>query len=66
MIEQHSNYIKQKKKNKTSKKDLKEAFSILFVDTTEGYSDLDLFKMKWTNKLEATITINKTILPLYR
>ena len=54
------------KKHKTSKKDLKEAFSIIFVDTTKNYSDLDFLESKWINKLEATININKTILPLYR
>ena len=54
------------KKHKTSKKDFKEAFSIIFVDTTKNYSDLNFFKTKWINKLEATININKTILQLHR
>ena len=54
------------KKHKTSKKYLKEAISIIFVDTTNNYSNLDFLESKWINKLEATIDINKTILPLYR
>ena len=54
------------KKHKTSKKNLKEAFSVIFVGTTNNYSDLDFLESKWINKLEATININKTILPLYR
>ena len=49
------------KKHKTLKKDLKVAFSTIFVDTTNNYSDLDFFESKWINKLEATININKTI-----
>ena len=32
------------KKDKTSKKGLKETFSIIFVDTTRNYSDLNFFK----------------------
>ena len=54
------------KKHKTSKKDLREAFLVIFVDTTNNYSDLDFLESKWINKLEATINISKTILPLYR
>ena len=54
------------RKHKTSKKDLKEAFSIIFVDANNNYSDLDVLESKWINKLEATININKTILPLQR
>ena len=34
------------KKHKTSKKDLKEAFSIIFLDTTKNYSDLDFLEIK--------------------
>ena len=52
------------KKHKTSKEDLKEAFLIIFVDTTKYYSDLYFSKSKSINKLEATKYINKTILSL--
>ena len=48
------------------KKDLKEAFLIIFVDTANNNLDLDFLESKWFNKLEATISINKTTLPLYR
>ena len=65
MIEQLLNYITPKN-TKHRKKNLKEAFSVIFVDTTNNYSDLDFLESKWINKLEATININKTILPLYR
>ena len=64
MIEQHLNYITPNTQN--IKKYLKEAFSIIFVDTTKNYSDLYFFESKWINKLEATINIKKTILLLYR
>ena len=54
------------KKHPTSNKVFKKAFSITFIDTTKNHSELDFLESKWINKLQATININKTILPFYR
>ena len=54
------------KKHPTSNKVSKKSFSITFIDTTKNHSELDFLESKWINKLQATININKTILPFYR
>ena len=64
MIEQHLDYITKKTQN--IEKIFKRSFFNYLLDTTVNYSDLAFLESKWINKLEATITINKTILPLYR
>ena len=42
------------------------AFTITFLDSSENQTELDFLESKWTNKLQAKININKTILPFYR
>ena len=53
-------------KHPKSKKDFKDAYSVVFVDTTANHAGLDFLESRWINYLQATININKTILPLYR
>ena len=48
------------KKHPTSNKVFKKAFSNTFIDTTKNHSELDFLEIKWINKLQATITMNKT------
>ena len=62
MIEQHLDYITKKTQN--IEKIFKRSFFNYLQDTTENYSDLAFLESKWINKLEATININKIILPL--
>ena len=50
----------------TSNKVFKKAFSNTFIDTTKNHSELDFLEIKWINKLQVTININKRILSFYR
>jgi hypothetical protein len=47
------------KKNRT----LAEAFTVTFVDKPQSARQLDLTESVWINRLQASININKTILP---
>ena len=53
-------------KHPKSKKDFKNAYSVVFVDTAANHADLDFLESRWIGCLQANININKTILPLYR
>ena len=53
-------------KHPTSNKTFKEAYSIIFTDSTSNHSNLDYLESKWVNLLQASININKTILLFYR
>ena len=54
------------KKHLTSSKAFEEAYSITFTDSTSNHTNLDYLESKWVNLLQASININKTILPFYR
>ena len=53
-------------KHPTSKKTFEEAYSIIFTDSTSNHTNLDYLESKWVNLLQASININKTILPFCR
>ena len=53
-------------KHPTSNKTFEEAYSIIFTDSTSNHLNLDYLESKWVNLLQASININKTILPFYR
>ena len=57
------NYVN---KHVTSNKTFEEAYSIIFTHSTSTHSNLDYLESKWVNLLQASININKTILPFYR
>ena len=48
-----------------SKWNFKDAYSVAFVDTAANHADLDFLESGWIGYLQATININKTMLPLY-
>ena len=54
------------KNHPTIFKEFENAFTITFLDSSEDQTELDFLESKWTNKLQAKININKTILPFYR
>ena len=53
-------------KHLKSKSYFKYAYSVVFVDTAAKHADLAFWKAGGSCYLQATININKTILPLYR
>ncbi|MEC8567887.1 MAG: GIY-YIG nuclease family protein, partial [Pseudomonadota bacterium] len=44
-------------------RELSSAFTVTFVDRPSSPKNLDLLESKWINRLEATINIQKTVLP---
>ena len=54
------------KNHPTVIKEFEKAFTITFLDSSENQAELDFLESKWTNKLQAKININRTILPFYR
>ena len=46
-------------------KEIEKAFTITFLDSSEDQAELDFLESNWTNKLQAKININRTILPFY-
>ena len=54
------------KKHPTIIKEFEKPFTITFLDSSEDQAELDFFERKWTNKLQAKININKTIVIFHR
>ena len=54
------------KKNSTVLKGFEKAFTITFLDSSEDLAELYFLESKCTNKLQAKININRTILPYNR
>ena len=46
-------------------KEIEKAFTLTFLASSEDQAELDFLESKWTNKLQAKININRTILPFY-
>ena len=42
-----------------------QSFNVIFIDAPNNASNLDMLESRWIKRLDATININKTILPKY-